>query len=82
MTHTTRITIAVLTTLVLAGRAFAAADTRVADAARRQDLAAVRQLIAKKADVNAPQPDGATALHWAAFRDDLALTTLLVGAGA
>lgn len=63
------------------GSALAAADSLV-EAARRQDLAAVRQLIAKKADVNAPQPDGATALHWAAFRDDAALTALLLGAGA
>ena len=40
-------------------------------------------LIAAKADINAPQVDGATALHWAIFRDDedLALN-LLVRSGA
>ena len=37
----------------------------VADAAMRGDKAAVRALLAQKADVNAPQADGATALHWA-----------------
>ncbi|HUK36084.1 MAG TPA: ankyrin repeat domain-containing protein, partial [Vicinamibacterales bacterium] len=36
----------------------------VADAAMRGDTAAVRALLQKKADVNAPQVDGATALHW------------------
>jgi ankyrin repeat protein len=33
-------------------------------------------------DVNAPQPDGTTALHWAAQRNDLDTVTLLIGAGA
>jgi ankyrin repeat protein len=32
--------------------------------------------------VNAPQPDGATALHWAAYEDDLSLARLLTDAGA
>lgn len=59
-----------------------AADHAVADAAKRQDLAAVRQLIGRHANVNAPQPDGATALHWAAFRDNLELARLLLAAGA
>jgi len=82
MTRRTFASIAAVLLLATSGRAFAAADTRVVDAARRQDMAAVRQLLAAKAGVNAPQPDGATALHWAAFRDDLPLTTLLLGAGA
>src|SRR5207245_2438861 len=33
-------------------------------------------------DVNAAQGDGATALHWAAHRDDLAIADLLIRAGA
>ncbi len=73
-------TVALLAGLSMPGFAFAARDTRVVEAARQQDIAAVRQLLAAKADVNAPQPDGATALHWAAFRGDLALTTLLLTA--
>ena len=59
-----------------------AADTRVADAAQRQDRAAVQALLRAKADGNAPQPDGATALAWAAHWDDLAMADLLLRAGA
>jgi hypothetical protein len=50
--------------LFVAGAAAAAADSPVADAARNQDREAVRALIDEKADVNAPQGDGATALAW------------------
>ena len=32
-------------------------------------VAAVQKLILQKVDVNAPQPDGMTALHWAAYQD-------------
>src|SRR5688572_31998850 len=60
----------------------AAAPSPIADAAMRGDKAAVRTLIAKKADVNAPQNDGATSLHWAAFRGDLELAEMLLRAGA
>jgi ankyrin repeat protein len=59
-----------------------AASTEVADAARRGDREAVRAALARKADVNAPQIDGATALHWAVERDDLEMTDLLIRAGA
>ena len=48
----------------------AAGKSDVADAAMRGDKAAVQTLIAQKADVNAPQADGATALHWAVYRGD------------
>jgi ankyrin repeat protein len=60
----------------------AAASAVVADAAMNRDLAAVRSLLGKKADVNAPQADGATALHWAARWNDVALTDILIQAGA
>ena len=46
------------------------------------DRAAVQLLLQKKADVNAPQTDGATAIEWAAYRDDLELADLLIAAGA
>ena len=59
-----------------------AIDSPVADAAMNGDRAAVRLLLQKKADVNAPQADGATALEWAAYRDDLELADLLIAAGA
>jgi uncharacterized protein len=58
------------------------AATQVADSAMRGDTEAVRKLLAEKADVNAPQADGATALHWAVYRDDLVTVDLLLEAGA
>jgi ankyrin repeat protein len=57
-------------------------DTRLIDAARRADAGAVRRLIEQKVDVNATQPDGATALHWATHRNDPAIADLLIRAGA
>src|SRR5258708_6634168 len=59
-----------------------AAGSDVADAAKRGDKAAVRTLLAQKADVNAKQPDGGTALHWAVYREDVELATMLLRAGA
>ena len=61
-----------------------AADTgaRLADAAQQQDKAAVQRLLEQRVDVNAAQPDGATALHWAAHWDDLDTVKRLLRAGA
>ena len=66
----------------LGATAIAAERPAVIDAARNGDRAALRALIQKKADVNQPDGDGATALHWAAYRDDLESVNLLVTAGA
>ena len=58
------------------------APSPVADAAKRQDSAALQALLQEGADVDQPQGDGATALHWAVYRDDLETTRLLLAAGA
>src|SRR4030095_1776534 len=68
--------------LMLAPTGVRAATSDVADAAMRGDSAAVRRLLTQKGDVNAPQADGATALHWAAYHDDLATVDVLIRAGA
>src|SRR5438093_8380769 len=68
--------------LLLSTASLSAVRSEVADAAMRGDQAAVRTLLAQHADVNAPQADGATALHWAAYRGDKALADLLIRAGA
>jgi uncharacterized protein len=60
----------------------AGADAALADAMEKMDRVAVRTLLRKHADVNAPQVDGMTALHWAAYQDDLESVELLVRAGA
>ena len=60
----------------------AARDLRLVEAARHSNREAVRALLQQKIDVNEPQPDGATALHWAAYRDDLDTASLLIHAGA
>jgi ankyrin repeat protein len=57
-------------------------DTRVADAAGRDDAAAIRVLLQQHADVNGAQGDGMTALHWAAEHGDRDLAALLLKSGA
>jgi ankyrin repeat protein len=52
------------------------------DAVKRGDREAVRALLRSRADVNAPAPDGTTALHYAVEADALDLVTLLIRAGA
>jgi ankyrin repeat protein len=54
----------------------------VADAAQNRDAAAVKKLIAQGADVNIPEGDGMTALHWAAEHGDSAMTMALLRARA
>jgi ankyrin repeat protein len=58
------------------------AGSEVADAAQKGDQAAVQKLIQQKADVNAAQVDGATALHWAVYREAPQLADILIRAGA
>jgi len=72
----------VIICLLCAVTSFAAASSEVADAAMKGDRAAVRALLARKADVNLPQVDGATALHWAVYRDDFEIAEMLLRAGA
>ena len=57
-------------------------DLRLIVAVKGTDEPAVRRLLDAGVDVNGRQPDGATALHWAAFRDHLAIAGLLLEAGA
>src|SRR5438552_2420404 len=59
-----------------------ASGARLADAVEKGDRASVRALLKQHADVNAAQPDGMTALHWAAYLDDLETAKLLAKAGA
>ena len=54
----------------------------VADAAKANDLPAVRKLIKEHADVNAAASDGSSALLWAAFHSDAEMTKALLAAGA
>ncbi len=56
--------------------------SEVADAAMHGDKSALRALLQQKADVNAPQADGTTALHWAVRANDLEMTDMLLRAGA
>ena len=77
---TTRVLKCCLMLLLPAASAFAGSD--VADAAARGNKDAVRSLIQQKANVNAPQVDGTTALHWAVRADDLETADLLIRAGA
>ena len=60
----------------------AANDGSLVEAARVRDAEAVDALLEASADVNAAAPDGATALHWAAYHDALPLAGRLLGAGA
>jgi ankyrin repeat protein len=60
----------------------AASDQRLIEAVKNRNTAAVRALLKQRIDVNAPQGDGATALHWAVHLNDVDATDLLLRAGA
>lgn len=60
----------------------AAGRADVADAVMKRDKVALRALLEQKADVNAAQVDGATALHWAVYHDDREAIDLLINSGA
>ena len=52
------------------------------EAAKEGDWEAVRSLLEQGAEVTATAPDGATALHWASYWDDVETAELLIRAGA
>jgi ankyrin repeat protein len=60
----------------------AGSDALLAEAVKQQDAAAVQTLLEQHVDVNVTQPDGATALHWAAYWNDVETTNVLLRAGA
>ena len=72
----------VLPLIFVAATAGAATDTRLVEAVKAQNTSLARALIQQHADVNATEPDGATALHWAAQWNDLSTVELLLKAGA
>jgi ankyrin repeat protein len=81
--------VAIIVGLVLAGvetssasRAARASRAPLADAAETLDRPRIHALVRQRVDLDAPQVDGMTALHWAAFHDDRELVDLLVRAGA
>ena len=65
-----------------AGVRAGADGTTLIEAAKNKDAAALRACLQEKADVNATDGDGSTALHWASYRDDLESADLLIRAGA
>jgi uncharacterized protein len=72
---------------LLAGAFFAAsawaAISPIADVAMKGDMDALRSLVKQHpGDVNAAQPDGGTALLWAAYWNDEAAVEQLIAAGA
>lgn len=56
--------------------------TSLVDAVKNHDSETVRALLKQHVDVNATEPDGTTALHWAAHWGDLATVDALLKAGA
>jgi ankyrin repeat protein len=69
--------------LVLTASLWAATpEPEIIRAVKSGDVGAVEQLIASKSDVNAGQPDGTSALHWAVRANNLVLVNRLIQAGA
>ncbi len=77
-----RVVLVVIFALGAVEIAAAAPDQRLAQAAKAGDAEAIRTLLQSRVDVNASMPDGSTALHWAAYHDDLAMAEALLRSGA
>src|SRR6185295_9743584 len=80
MRHTSLFVLLLVTTLSAGG-----AEVRLIDAVKAGNRDAVRAMLRKPMpanDVNAVEPDGTTALHWAVSADDRDLAQQLLRAGA
>ena len=77
-----RSAIFVIALLLSSASVYGAARAPLADAAEKMDRSRIRALLKQRVDVNAPQADGMTALHWATYQDDLELVKLLLRSGA
>jgi uncharacterized protein len=73
---------AFLTLIVSVLLAAGPSDLKLIDAVKTNDAKAVRALLAQHVNVNAAEPDGSTALHWAAQRNNTEIADLLIAAGA
>lgn len=71
-----------ITAALLGLAATAFGSGKVVDAIKTGDRATALTLLQQKADVNTPEPDGTTAIAWAARQDDLDLADRLIRAGA
>ena len=64
---------------ILSGGGNTPGPTALSDAVFKEDLAAVKQLVANGANVNAPKPDdGSTPLHWAVFVCNIEIVKVLI----
>jgi len=57
-------------------------DLRLVEATKHRDSKSISLLLKQLVDVNTPQPDGATPLHWSTHWNDLETVDLLLRAGA
>src|SRR6266852_7582618 len=69
-------------TMLAAALCLGAANTAIVEAAKNRDKAALKTLLAHKADARTVEPDGTTALHWAAHWADMEMVDMLLKAGA
>ena len=77
--------ILVLATVSVAVPRLAAAtpkDVTLIEVVKQADLRALDDLLQQEIDVNESEPDGTTALHWAAHRGDVEATVRLIAAEA
>ena len=72
----------VVLSMLFGGNIADASQSELVKAAKRKNFTVVKALLEKGVDVNVPQGDGATALHWAAYWDDSDLVDELIAAGA
>ena len=66
----------------LLAASYFAATVPLVDAVKARDRAAVLAMLQQKVNVNAPEADGTTALHWAVQQNDVDLADRLIRAGA
>src|SRR4051812_22555510 len=57
-------------------------ESQLSAAVKQGDAETVKSLLAKKADVNAPDADSSTPLHWAVEKNNLDIANTLIAAGA